>query len=114
MVLFCSRLGHFIVAMVRYPRESAEALVGQMRQMSWWRREIRFAWMASSSPQLAYRVAALMAPDELLQGTLTGIKATGDVIALPDLALPDLASPTRQTRQLSIGEAFERSVRARR
>ncbi len=80
--------------------------------MGWWRREIRFGWLAASKPGLANKVAALMAPDELLCGTLTGSKTTGHVIALPDLVLPK--QPGRLTRQLSIEDAFERSVRARR
>ena len=57
---------------------------------------------------MACKVAAFMGPDELVRGTLTGVRPRGNVIALPGIA-----PPTRH-RQLSIGEAFERSVRARR
>ncbi len=90
-----------------YPSETAESIAAQMRSMCWWRRDVRFDWLARCRPQMAEKVAALMAPDELLCGTLTGKKATGDVIALPDHARPPLR------RQLSIEDAFERSVRSR-
>ena len=97
--------------MPRYPN-AAESIVDQLRLVGWWSRAMRFDWLAASCPLLANRVAALMAPDELLYGTLTGSTATGHVIALPDIVRPiDLVRPMRQ---LTIEEAFERSVRARR
>ena len=52
-----------------------------------------------------------MSPDDWIHGAKTSKMTAGSVIVLPDRA-PDQRQPIQ--RQLTIPEAFERAVRARR
>ncbi len=90
----------------RATKTAAEEIVDALRAVGWWNRHVRWEWLAARKPILAELVAALMGPDELLYGYMTGYDPTDEVIVLKD-------KPSPRKRQLTIYESFERSVRNR-